>query len=235
MSIHIGAEPGQIAPTVLLPGDPLRARFIAETMLEDASCFNEVRGMLGFTGQYEGKPVSVLGTGMGMPSHSIYVHELINDYGAKTLIRVGTCGALQPDMQIGDVILAMTASTDSQMNKRHFGGLDFAPAASFDLLRRAHDVALSRSDRVHVGGILSSDTFYDDDPDAWRLWAASAVLAVEMETSALYSIAARNGAEALSLLSVSDNLTNKQVATSEQRERGFPLMAEIALTIAHDR
>jgi len=231
MSIHIGAEPGQIAPTVLLPGDPLRARFIAETMLEDAVCFNEVRGMLGYTGRFEGREISVMGTGMGMPSHSIYVHELIKDYGAKTLIRVGTCGALQPAAQIGDVVLAMTASTDSQINRRRFGGLDFAPAASFGLLRRAHEVAMSRSDRVHVGGVLSSDTFYDDDPDWWRIWSASGVLAVEMETSALYSIAAAHGVEALSLLSVSDHLVSNMVATAEQRERGFPLMAEIALAI----
>ncbi len=232
MSIHIGAEPGQIAPTVLLPGDPLRARFIAETFLEDAVCFNEVRGMLGYTGRFEGKPVSVMGTGMGMPSHSIYVHELIAEYGAKTLIRVGTCGALQPDLQIGDVIVAQAASTDSQINRRHFGGLDYAPAASFDLLRRAHDAALARSDRVRVGGILSSDTFYDEDRDWWRVWAAAGILAVEMETSALYTLAARHRVDALALLSVSDNLTNAQEATAEQREKGFPMMAEIALSIA---
>jgi purine-nucleoside phosphorylase len=231
MSIHIGAEPGQIAPTVLLPGDPLRARFIAENLLQDAVGFNEVRGMLGYTGRYQGADVSVMGTGMGMPSHSIYVHELINEYGAQTLMRVGTCGGLQDDMEIGDVILAQTASTDSQMNRRTFGGLDFAPAADFDLLRRAHTAAGKRSDRVHVGGILSSDTFYDPDPDWWRLWADHGILGVEMETSALYTLAARYGVAALSLLTVSDNLTTGEVATAEQRERGFPLMAEIALSV----
>lgn len=235
MSIHIGAEPGQIAPTVLLPGDPMRARFIAETFFEDAVCFNEVRGMLGYTGQYQGTRVSVMGTGMGMPSHSIYVHELIAEYGARTLIRVGTCGAIKSGLAIGDVILAQAASTDSQLNRRRFGGLDYAPAASFDLLRRAHDTAVARGAQVHVGGILSSDTFYQDgvEPAAagnwWDLWSAFGILAVEMESSALYTIAARFGVEALSMLTVSDNIPDGQVATAEQRERGFPLMVELAL------
>jgi len=232
MSIHIGAEAGQIAPTVLMPGDPRRAQFIAETMLEDAECFNEVRGMLGYTGTWEGKRVSVMGSGMGMPSHAIYVHELLNEYDVKTIIRVGTCGALQADMEIGDVVLAMAASTNSQMNKLRFGGMDYAPTADFELLQQAHAVAEARGDRIHVGNILSADTFYDDDPDSWKLWAEFGVLAVEMETSALYTLAAKFQARALSVTSVSDVLPTGALATAEQRETGFPRMAEIALRIA---
>ena len=161
MSIHIGAEPGRIAPTVLLPGDPLRARFIADTLLEGAECFNEVRGMLGFTGRWNDRRVSVMGTGMGQPSLAIYVNELIRDYGAQTLIRVGTCGALQPGIGVGDIILPLTASTNSHVNRLRFGGMDFAPAADFELLQAAYAEARQRAGQVHVGGILSSDTFYE--------------------------------------------------------------------------
>jgi len=231
VSVHIGAEPGQIAPTILLPGDPLRAKFIAETLLEDAVCFNEVRGMLGYTGQYEGRAVSVMGTGMGMPTLSIYVHELITQFGVKTLIRVGTCGAFQPELQIGDLVLPLTSSTNSHFNKLRFGGMDYAPAASFDLLRRAYEEAVERSIPVHVGGILSSDTFYEDDTDSWRKWAEFGTLAVEMETSALYTLAAKFQVAALSVLTVSDNLASGQESTAEMRERGFPRMAEVALSI----
>jgi len=229
MSVHIGAEQGQIASTVLLPGDPLRAKFIAETMLDDVICYNEVRGMLGFTGRYKGKRVSVQGSGMGMPSLAIYVHELVTEYQVKTLIRVGTSGGFQPQLQIGDIVLAVTASTNSSINRLRFGGMDYAPAASFDLLLKAHEVAQARGARVCAGGILSSDTFYTDDPEAWKLWAAYGVLAVEMETSQLYTLAAKFGVRALSILTVSDSLATGEFATSEQRERGFPLMAEIAL------
>jgi len=232
MSIHIGAKPGEIAPTILLPGDPRRARYIAETLLEDAECFNEVRGALGYTGRYAGKRVSVMGTGMGVPSISIYVHELINEYGVETLMRVGTCGALQPDPVMGDVVLAMAASTDSRVNQLRFGGRDYAPTASFPLLLRAHRAAVERGLRVHVGGIVTSDTFYDDDPDAWKLWAAYGVLAVEMETAALYTLAAKFGVDALSILTVSDQIASGERATVEQRERGFTAMAELALAVA---
>jgi purine-nucleoside phosphorylase len=231
MSIHIGAGKGQIAPTILLPGDPLRARFIAETLLEDAVCFNEVRGMLGFTGRYGGKTVSVMGTGMGVPSHSIYVHELIADYGVKNLIRVGTCGALQPELESGDLILAMSSSSDSHVNRLRFGGCDYAPTASFPLLLAAYQACVERGIEARVGSILTSDTFYYDDPDAWRIWAGFGVLAVEMETTGLYTLAAKFGVDALSILSVSDNLVRGEVASSEQRERGFLRMAEIALEI----
>ncbi|MGD8455885.1 MAG: purine-nucleoside phosphorylase [Anaerolineales bacterium] len=231
MSIHIGAKKGQIASTVLLPGDPLRAKFFAETMLEDAVCFNEVRGMLGFTGRYGDKTVSVMGTGMGIPSHSIYVHELINDYDVKTLIRVGTCGAFQPHLDIGDIVIAMSASTDSHINRLHFNGMDYAPTASFPLLLKAYQAAKQRDLEVHVGGIFSTDVFYDD-PDGWHKWADYGVLVVEMETSALYTLAARFKVDALSILTVTDNLVTNKRATSEQREKGFPRMAEIALEIS---
>jgi purine-nucleoside phosphorylase len=232
MSIHIGAKPGQIAPTVLLPGDPLRARHFATTMLDDVICFNEVRGMLGYTGRYGDKRVSVMGTGMGMPTLAIYVNELVTDYNVNTLIRVGTCGAFQPELEVGDIILAMTASTDSYMNKLRFNGMDFAPVASFELLLKAYEVARARGLRVFAGGIFSGDTFYNDDPDWWRQWAAFGVLACEMETNALYTLAAKFQVAALSLLTVSDSLATGKDSTTEQREKGFPQMASIALEIA---
>jgi len=229
VSIHIGAEQGQIAPTVLLPGDPMRAKHIAETMLEDVFCYNEVRGMLGYTGRYGKKRVSVMGGGMGMPSLSIYVHELVTEYDVKTLMRVGTCGALLPHLKLGDIVLAMTASTNSNINRLRFGGMDYAPAASFDLLLRAHEAAKQRGVKVYVGGILSSDTFYEDDPGWWKRWAAYGALVVEMETSALYTLAAKFGVDALSVLTVSDSLVTGELATAEQREREFTQMAQIAL------
>lgn len=232
MSVHIKAKPGDVAPTVLLPGDPRRAQFIAETLLDDPVCFNEVRGMLGFTGTFAGKPVSVMGTGMGVPSHSIYVHELIVEFGARTLIRVGTCGALQPDLNIGDVVLAMAASTDSQINKIRFAGQDYAPVASFPLMLSAYEAAKARGMTVRVGGILTSDTFYHDDPDSWKLWAAYGTLVVEMETASLYTLAAKHGVDALSILTVSDSLVTKVATSSEERETGFSRMAELALEIA---
>jgi purine-nucleoside phosphorylase len=232
VSIHIGAKQGQIAPTILLPGDPLRAKHFAETMLEDAILFNEVRGMLGYTGRYGDKRISVMGSGMGMPSLSIYVNELITEYQVKTLIRVGTCGAFQPDLKIGDIVLAMTASTDSQMNKLRFNGMDYAPAASFELLLKAHQVAKERGIDVRVGGMFASDTFYKDDPDWWKIWAEYGMLVVEMESNALYTLAAKFKADALSILTVSDSLVTGEEATAEQREKGFTRMAEIALEIA---
>jgi purine-nucleoside phosphorylase len=232
MSTHIGAEQGQIAPTVLLPGDPLRAKNIAETMLEDVIRFNEVRGMWGYTGRYGQKRVSTMGSGMGMPTLSIYVNELIREYGVKTLIRVGTCGAFQPYLKVGDVVLAMTASTDSHVNRLRFGGMDYAPAADFDLLLKAYQAAQDRGVKVYVGGMFSSDTFYHDDPDWWKIWAAHGALVVEMESNALYTLAAKHQVSALSILTVTDSLVTHETATAAQRERDFPLMAEIALEIA---
>ena len=232
MSIHIGAKQGQIAHTVLLPGDPLRAKHIAETILEEAFCFNQVRGMLGYTGSYQGKRVSVMGSGMGMPTLSIYVHELVNDYGVKTLIRVGTCGAFQPDLKVGDIVLAMTASTDSQVNKLRFNGMDYAPAASFELLLKAYLVAKERGIDVRVGGMFSGDTFYNDNPDWWKIWAEYGALVCEMESNALYTLAAKFKVDALSILTVSDSLVTREEATAQQREQDFTQMAEIALEIS---
>jgi purine-nucleoside phosphorylase len=232
VSNHIGAEPGQIAPTVLLPGDPLRARYIAESMLEDIFCYNEVRGMLGYTGRYKGKRVSVMGTGMGMPTLSIYVNELVSEYEVRTLIRVGTCGAFQPHLKVGDIVLPMTSSTDSSMNKLRFKGMDYAPVASFALLLKAYEVAKERGARVFVGGMFSGDSFYHDDPEWWKLWAAYGVLVCEMETNGLYTLAAKFKVDALSVLTVSDSLVTGETSTAEQREREFPLMAEIALEIS---
>lgn len=232
MSIHIGAEKGQIASTILLPGDPLRAKFIADTMLEETFCFNEVRGMLGFTGRHNGKSVSVMGTGMGIPTLSIYIHELVTEYDVKTLIRVGTCGALQPHLKVGDIVLPMTASTNSHVNRLRFEGMDYAPTASFDLLLKAYEAAVERKAKVYVGGIFSSDTFYHDDADFWQKWVAHGLLVTEMETSGLYTLAAKFKVDALSVLTVSDSLATGETSTAEQRERHFPQMAEIALAVA---
>lgn len=232
MSIHIAAKQGEIAPTVLLPGDPLRAKHIAETMLEDVFVYNEVRGMLGYTGRYGDKRVSVMGSGMGIPTLSIYIHELVTEYQVKTLIRVGTCGAFQPYLKIGDIVLPMTSSTDSHINKLRFQGMDYAPAANFDLLLKAYEAAKERGVRIFVGGIFASDQFYHDDPEWWKKWAAYGVLVVEMETSALYTLAAKFKVDALSVLTVSDLLVTGDFATAEQRERDFTQMAEIALEIS---
>ncbi len=231
MSIHIGAESGQIAPTVLLPGDPMRAKYFAETMLEDPFCFNQVRGMWGYTGLYGDKAISVMGSGMGMPTLSIYVNELLSEYGVKTLIRVGTCGAFQPYLKIGDIVLAMAASTDSSMNKLRFGGMDYAPVADFDLLQKAYEATSARGVKPYVGGIFSGDSFYNE-PDWWRKWADYGALVCEMETSALYTLAAKYKVSALSILTVSDSLATGEESPAAQRERGFMLMAEIAMAIA---
>jgi len=232
MSIHIGAKKGQIAETVLLPGDPLRAKYLAETYLENPECYNQVRGMLGFTGTYNGKKVSVQGTGMGIPSISIYVHELIVEYGAKRLIRIGTCGALQEDIKLGDVILAQAASTDSSVNRIRFSGGDFAPAASFELLLKAYDAARERGVTVRVGTVLTEDTFYSDDQDFWKIWAHYGVLAAEMETTALYTLTAGHHVQGLTILTVSDSLVTMEIASSEQRQQGYTAMMEIALQVA---
>lgn len=232
MSIHIRAEARDIADTVLLPGDPLRARFVAEEFLEAPQLFNDVRGMLGYTGSYKGKPVSVMGTGMGMPSHSIYVHELIHEFGAKRLIRIGSCGSIQEPIGINSIIMAMSACFDSSLNQQRFRGMGFAPTADFRLLQQAAQDAGRQELSVHVGSILSSDVFYDDEPDSWKLWAGYGVLAVEMETAALYTLAAQAGVEALSVLTVSDSLITGQALSSEQRERSFAAMVQLGLGLA---
>jgi purine-nucleoside phosphorylase len=232
VSIHIGAERGEIAPTVLMPGDPMRAKHFAETLLENPVCFNKVRGMLGFTGDYNGKKVSIMGSGMGMPTLSIYVHELITEYDVKALIRVGTCGALQPDLKVGDIVLPMSASTNSHINKLRFKGMDYAPTASFNLLHKAYQEAKKRTDRVFVGGMFASDLFYQDDPEWWKIWADYGALVCEMESSALYTLAAKYKVDALSILTVSDSLVTGESSSAEQREKEFPEMAKIALEIA---
>jgi len=232
VSIHIGAKAGQIAEAVLLPGDPLRAQFVAETYLDSPECYNRVRGMLGYTGSYKGKRVSVQGTGMGIPSISIYAHELISEYGVKRLIRIGTCGALQESMKLGEVILAQAACTDSAVNRIRFRGCDFAPVADFQLLLTAHQAAETREVPVRVGTVLTSDTFYADEPDSWKIWARYGVLAAEMETTALYTLAAGHEVQGLSILTVSDSLVTGETASSEQRRRSYTDMMEIALQVA---
>lgn len=230
MSTHIGAAPGEIAPRVLLPGDPLRAKWIAETFLTGAKCYSTVRNMFGFTGAYQGVPVSVQGSGMGMPSASIYTHELIDSYGVDTLIRVGTCGALREELRLRDVIAASGSSTDSAMNRIRFDGLiDYAPVADFGLLRTAVDNAASRGVEMRVGPIMASDTFYTDRPDLYDRLADYGVLAVEMESAALYTIAARFGARALTLLTVSDHLKTGEHTSAQERQETFAGMVEIAL------
>lgn len=229
MSLHLGAKPGDVADTVLLPGDPLRAKFIADTLLEDVICYNEVRGMLGFTGNYKGKRVSVQGTGMGVPSLSIYVNELINDYGAKNLIRIGTCGGIREDIKVRDVILAMSASSDSQINRLIFNGMDFAPTANFDLLKKAYDAAVAKGLNVKVGNIFTTDRFYHEDPTYWKKWASYGVLAIEMESSGLYTLAAQHGVRALTILTVSDDIITGEHASAEERQTTFTSMIEVAL------
>lgn len=230
MSVHIGAKEGQIADTILLPGDPLRAKYIAETFLEGAECYNEVRGMLGYTGTYKGKRISVQGTGMGVPSISIYAHELINQYGVQNLIRVGTCGAYQKDVKVRDVILAMSASTDSGVNRQRFQGkIEFAPTANFELLMNAYQAAKEADMSVRVGNIFTSDTFYNDDKDLMPLLASYNILAVEMEAAALYTLAAQFDRKALAILTVSDHLITGEETTSEERQLTFNQMIEIAL------
>jgi purine-nucleoside phosphorylase len=233
MSVHIGAKPGEIAERVLLPGDPMRAKWIAETFLQDAICYSEVRGMLGFTGTYQGVRVSVQGSGMGMPSASIYTHELINEYGVQSLIRIGSCGALAMDLNLGDVIAAIGSATDSNMNRARFDGLiDYAPVADFGLLRTAVDAAERQGVSMRVGPILAADAFYTDRPDLYDSLADYGVLAVEMESAAIYTIAARFRARALTILTVSDHIKTGDKMDSAQREKGFGDMVRIGLETA---
>ncbi|MGK5508612.1 purine-nucleoside phosphorylase [Brevibacillus formosus] len=232
MSIHIGAQQGQIAETILLPGDPLRAQYIAETFLEGAECYNNVRGMLGFTGTYKGKRVSVQGTGMGVPSISIYVNELMQSYGVQNLIRVGTCGAIQEDIKVRDVIIGMAASSDSQMNRLLLNQVDFAPTANFDLLHKAYQAATERNLSVKVGNIFTSDSFYRENLDLYKKLASYQVLAVEMESSALYTLAAKYKRNALSILTVSDHILTGEETSADERQTTFNEMIEVALDAA---
>ena len=234
MSTHIGAEPGEIAPVVLMPGDPLRARWIAETFLEDAKCYSEVRGMLGYTGTWRGRRVSVQGSGMGQPSLAIYANELFREYDVESIVRVGSCGALTERLAVRDLVIASGACTDSSMNRIRFEGLDYAPVADFGLLRRAYDAARTRAEGagVHVGLIFSSDSFYSPRPELTARMVEYGVLAVEMEASALYTIAAGLGRKALTVCTVSDHVVTGEQTSAAERETTFAAMVDIALEAA---
>ena len=232
MSIHIGAKEGDIVETVLLPGDPKRAKWIAENYLENAFCYTDIRGMLGFTGTYKGKKVSIQGTGMGIPSISIYITELMKDYGVKNLIRVGSAGSYQKDIKVRDVVIAMSTSTDSNINNRRFYGGNFSPTANFELFSLALKVAEEKNIKIKAGNVLTSDEFYNDDSDYYKKWADFGILAVEMETAGLYTLAAKYRAKALSILTISDSLVSLEITSAEEREKTFSKMIELALETA---
>jgi len=231
MSIHIEAKKGDIAETILLPGDPLRAKWIAETFLENPVCFNKIRGMLGFTGTYNGTRVSVMGTGMGVPSISIYAHELITEYDVKNLIRVGTAGSYQEHVKIRDIVIAMAASSTSGINALRFGA-DYAPTADFGLFTKAMAAAKSKNIDMKGGNVLSSDEFYEDEFESYKKWSKFGVLCVEMETAGLYTVAAKHNVNALSVLTIADSLVTGEHTTSKERETTFKGMIEIALELA---
>ncbi|SET09869.1 purine-nucleoside phosphorylase [[Clostridium] polysaccharolyticum] len=229
---HNAAEAGKIAKTVLMPGDPLRAKFIAETYLENPVCFNTVRNMFGYTGTYKGKEVSVMGGGMGIPSIGIYSYELYQFYGVENIIRIGSAGGYSDDLKLGDLVIGMGASTNSNFAHQYHLPGTFAPIADFDLLRKAVDTAEKLNVPVKVGNILSSDTFYDDDQDAKLTWKKMGVLAVEMEAAGLYMNAARLGKKALCMLTISDHLFTGEELSAEERQVGFRNMMEVALELA---
>lgn len=232
MSVHIEAKKGDIAETVLLPGDPLRAKWIAETFFENPVCFNKIRGMLGYTGTYNSKPISVMGTGMGVPSISIYAHELITEYGVKNLIRVGSAGSYQANIKLRDIVLAMAASSNSGINELRFGGADFAPTASFELFEKAVNIAKAKHIKIKAGNIFTSDEFYADDFESYKKWSKFGVLCVEMESAGLYTIAAKHNVRALSILTISDSLVTGERTSSSDRETTFKDMIEIAVELA---
>lgn len=230
MSTHIEAKQGEIAETVLLPGDPMRAKWIAETFFKDPLCYNDVRGMLGYTGTYKGKRVSVQGTGMGIPSALIYCHELINDYGVKNLIRVGSSGSYQKNVKIRDIVLAMSASSTSGINNSRFINADYSPTANFDLFMKAALYAQKNNIPIKAGNVLSADEFYEDDFNSYKKWAEYGVLCVEMEAAGLYTIAAKHNVNALAILTISDSLVTKEKTSADERETTFNTMIEIALS-----
>ena len=227
---HIGAKYGEIAPTVIMAGDPLRAKFMADKYLDNPVQFNNVRGMLGFTGTYKGKKVSVMGHGMGIPSIGIYTYELFNFYGVKTIIRIGSAGAYHKDLKIGDLVLAMGACTDSNYAAQYQLTGTFAPIADFDLLRKAVDTCQELGYRYKVGNVLSSDVFYSDNPQGDK-WMKMGVLAVEMEAAALYMNAARSGNRAMALFTVSDHILTGEMTTAEERQTTFTRMMDVALSL----
>ncbi|MDR2731576.1 MAG: purine-nucleoside phosphorylase [Treponema sp.] len=232
MSIHIGAKEGDIAEVVLLPGDPLRAKFVAENFLEDAVQYTSVRNILGFTGIYKGKKISVQGTGMGIPSISIYANELFQEYGVKRAIRIGTAGSINKDVKIRDLVLAISACTDSGVNNIRFGGRNYAPTASFSLLKTAWDIAASKGWQLKAGPVVSLDMFYSEEQDDWKLWAKYGCLALEMESAELYTLAAKYNREALCILTVSDSLITGEATTADERQTTFTRMMEVALETA---
>lgn len=232
MTVHIGAATGDIAETVLMPGDPRRAEWASQTFLDDARLVNDVRGMLGFTGTWNGHRVTIQGSGMGMPSLSIYANELVREFGVKTLIRIGSCGSMQPQVKLRDIIIAMTASTLSTPSRGIFKEIQFAPCADYALLEAAVTAARERDIGLHVGGIYSSDVFYDERPDLNEVMTRHGILGVEMEAAELYTVASRHGARALAVLTVSDHLQTGEALTTEDRERSFGDMVEIALEAA---
>jgi len=232
MSIHIAAKNGEIAEVVLLPGDPLRAKYVADNFLENPVQYTSIRNILGFTGTYKGKKVSVQGTGMGIPSISIYVNELFREYGVKRAIRIGTAGAINKDVKLRDMVLAMSACTDSGVNKIRFDGRNFAPTAAFSLLKSAWDIAVSKGWSPKAGSIVTSDMFYTEDPDEWKLWSKFGCLAVEMECAELYTLAAKFNREALCILTISDSLITGEATTAEERQTTFTRMMEVALETA---
>tara|TARA_R110002124_G_scaffold4531_2_gene27457 strand:- start:23 stop:727 length:705 start_codon:yes stop_codon:yes gene_type:complete len=232
MTPHIRAGRGQIAETVLMPGDPLRAKWAAETFLDGPELVNDVRGMLGFTGMWRGNRVTIHGSGMGMPSLSIYANELITKYGARTLIRIGSAGAMQPSVKIRDVVLAQTASSLSTPSRGILRDINFAPCADFGLLMAAYAAAQTKANDVHVGGIYSSDVFYDERPDLNEQMTRHGILAVEMEAAELYTLAARHGCRALAVLTVSDHLLTQEALPASDRQSSFGDMVEIALEAA---
>lgn len=232
MSVHIGAKQGDIAETVLFPGDPLRAKYIAETYLENPVCYNEVRGMYGFTGTYKGHRISVQGSGMGMPSAAIYATELMNEYGVKNIIRVGTCGAISKDIEVREVILAQGAATSSSMLKNAFPNYSYPATATFDLLYKSYETAKDLGIDVHVGNVISDDVFYKDNlEDTFRL-GEHGVLAIEMEAAALYYLAQKYHKNALAIMTVSDHILTGEETTSEERQKTFNDMIQIALETA---
>jgi purine-nucleoside phosphorylase len=226
---HIEASRGDFADTVLMPGDPLRAKALANRYLEDVRLVNSVRNMLAFTGTYKGKPVSIMGSGMGMPSISIYAHELFEYYDVKQIIRVGTCGGLLADMKIGDLVMASAASTDSAMNRQRFGGWDFAASADFGLLQQVSDEAIQRGVKIRTGNVFASDWFYHPDKTFIEKVQAMGVLALDMESAALYALAHQHGKRALTILSVSDVIPTGEQASHEDRQNAFSTVIEVVL------
>ena len=234
MSAHIDAKKNEIAETVLMPGDPLRAKWIAETFLDNAYCYSNIRGMLGYTGEFKGQRISIQGSGMGIPSAMIYYHELIKEYDVKRIIRVGTAGSYHEDVKIRDIILALSASTNSGINNTIFNDVSYAPTANFNLIMKAAVYGQENNIPIKAGNVLSSDQYYDEDPLAYKKWAKYGVLCVEMEAAGLYTIAAKYNIEALAILTISDSLVTGEKCSFEERERTFEEMVKIALNICED-